>query len=438
MDFFKNFSQPKVISKDINSWDKHYLSYDSDIRKESFRTLEFIQNVNEIHLGYTRKQWESFDYNHYFVTIGNFVIEFSLHKDKSKYTVNINKNMRSDFHKDATIKMNREICSRILHVLGMDNYSFFFRNDEHVANYIIKDKWESTRSVDKDYSKYLENHIRLENNFPSCIRLHPQMFKSNEPSKKIYEFIEDHFVASNFGYFLDRNDDTAYNILVVGPAGAAKSHIINVFFNQEICNFSYAANDKYVEVYFIQAKGKVYDAAKKIYVDKPILVADTMGLETTENIEIMEIIKSRASCELKFELVWIVLEAGRLPKALINNIKKLRKSNNIRFSFVVIGADYLSQKEKDEYSIEIKGIFDINTTENDSLIYVDFPPQEVLNELTTTKVKQNWNNLKLSLQNGVTRSNNADDVTRSNNADGVTESNDADTIRDLTREINNK
>ena len=128
----------------------------------------------------------------------------------------------------------------------MKNHSFCLRNSEHVANYIIQNKWYSTQMDEKinrkndlfggreplitvfkpNYS-FSENANKYLNVFPSDIK--PMIFKADDEVEKIYTFINDSFKPTDFSYFLDSSDDT-FNVLVLGPTGAGKSDLINVLF----------------------------------------------------------------------------------------------------------------------------------------------------------------------------------------------------------------
>lgn len=147
----------------------------------------------------------------------------------------------------------------------MSNYSLCLRNCEHVANYIYRNRWMSAQMDSQegkifDYfiSYMMDENKRLINTFPSCIR--PYIFGGNK--SKLYSFIDGNFVASKFDYYLDHSEDT-YNILVIGPTGAGKSHLINVIFNESICDSRASHKSVTREIYFIRGRGEVYDLDKK-------------------------------------------------------------------------------------------------------------------------------------------------------------------------------
>ena len=296
------------------------------MREANLNQLNLLADDLEIYLGYKEMEYGVIKYSHWFVTDKTNFIEFgSVSLDIYKSRVTINSFPRDYSLTDSKTKMNEQIRSRIRHVLGMSNYSLCLRNCEHVANYIFRNKWVSTQMdetrgviFDMFKSSLLGQNKLLVNTFPSCIR--PHVF--NENSKKIYSFIEDNFVATRFDYYLDSNEET-YNILVIGPTGAGKSHIINVMFNQEICQSEVSHHGVTREIYFIRGRGNVYNLKEKKFKEQDVLVADTIGLcdpEWKDNNAIIELIKGRIKGNFKYvDAVYIVFRADRLLKEYIES-----------------------------------------------------------------------------------------------------------------------
>ncbi len=162
--------------------------------------------------------------------------------------MNINTLPRNKYEIDESIRI------RISHVLGIKNYSLCLRKCEHVSNYVFYEKWTSIQMIEdglllKWFKKYIiEDRIRMINTFPESIRPH----KFSTKKDKVYDFLETEFVASNLEYYLDDNEST-YNILVVGPTGSGKSRFINVLFNQDLCssNKSLVSVTKEISIYII-------------------------------------------------------------------------------------------------------------------------------------------------------------------------------------------
>lgn len=407
------------LQAEQKTWIEHNLQYDGDVRSANLNILEKITDGENITLAYTTSSWGNIEYQHWFVTNGVYYIEFgSASQDIYNARVTINTSTRTyNFDGSQTRQMNQEIRDRVRHVLGMSNYSLCLRNCEHVANYIFRNRWisqqmDSNGALLTNFQNYLmKNQKVLVNTFPSNLRLH--IFKDQQTAK-LYDFITNNYVATRFDYYLDYKENT-YNILVIGPTGAGKSHLINVFFNQKICDSEVSHKSVTREIYFVRGRGQVYDFKEKKYQMKDIVVADTIGLCDTEwNDElIISMIKGRINSNFRYiDAVYIVFRADRLLPIYIENIKKVLKwlnynKNTLRFQFVGTYADFLTANEKEKLQKQAIEIFGLEETQRqvyniasrselftfNSLIYTGFPPQETLNELTRTRVINSWRDL---------------------------------------------
>ncbi len=408
------------------TWIEHNLKFDRSIRAANLYILENIKDGDDIYLTYTNSNWGGIDYQHWFVTDRTHFIEFgSSAIDIYKARVVINTNPRYnyplDIQKGALVKkMGQDVRDRVRHVLGMVNYSLCLRNCEHVANYIFRGRWVSSQ-MDSDIGELLKifrsymmgDQIRLINTFPSCIR--PHIFNDKE-ANKLYSFIDDNYIATRFDYYLDSAEDT-YNILVVGPTGAGKSHLINVFFNQAICESEVSHHSVTREIYFIRGRGLVFDCPQNKYVERNIVVADTIGLCETDwaDARIIDLIKARVCSNFKsIDAIYIVFRADRLQKEHVANIKKIlhwlnyaKENNFLRFQFVGTYADYLTNEKKDSLRKEATQIFGLKNTGRfviptnekfQSLVYTGFPPEETLNNMTKERVMESWKHITYFLR----------------------------------------
>jgi len=406
------------LNAEKNTWLEHSIQYDGQIREANLKFLDEIKDNTNLYAAYTKSKWGNIGYEHWFITDNIHFIEFgSASLDIYKARVTINTNTRDFICDHIPTSMNNEIRDRIRHVLGMSNYSLILRNCEHVANYIIRNRWISAQmdedrgSIFNSFISYLlADHKKLVNTFPSNIR--PHVFRGGQKIKKVYSFLHDHFEATRFDYYLDSAEDT-YNILVVGPTGAGKSHLINVFFNQEICDSEVNLRSVTREIYFVRGRGEIYDLKEKKFLIKDIIVADTIGLCDTEwdHTQIINMIKGRISSNCRYiDAVYIVYRADRLIKQYVDNIKKVLNwlnydpqnksyNANTRFWFIGTYADYLSNEKKVELSNQAREIFGLEnltervfdideTVQMDSLIFTGFPPEEALNSVTKPRVEE--------------------------------------------------
>jgi hypothetical protein len=209
------------------------------------------------------------------------------------------------------------------------------------------------------------------------------------------------------------------------PTGAGKSHLINIFFNQPVCDSFVSHKSVTKEMCFVKGKGSVLNLKTRKYESKKIIVADTVGLCDTEwdDAKIVKLIKGRVSSNFRYiDAVFVVFRADRLLKEHVKNIRIImewlgyykRGNNYLKFLFVGTFAENLGDQDKERLRGEATEILRLKTTtrhveldlkaENDdskmprvtydSLVYTGFPPEATLNELGKRRVEQSWDLLQ--------------------------------------------
>jgi len=244
------------------------------------------------------------------------------------------------------------------------------------------------------------------NSFPEAIR--PHVFE--EKVEPLYEFLNTKYVATNFEYYLDYNENT-YNILMIGPTGAGKSRLINVIFNREVCLSDLSLTSVTKEIYFVRGQGIVGSNKREI------IVADTIGLCDTEwnEDEVLNLIKDRVSANVRqINAVFIVINANRLLKEFARNIREVMKwlkydkgQNRDNFTFVLTHCDGISDEKKVKLANDAKQLFQLKDTVNTIYLYNDgkeqkttekfdrvvctgFPNAETLNEKGIKQVSDSY------------------------------------------------
>uniref|UniRef100_A0A914E5C3 AIG1-type G domain-containing protein n=1 Tax=Acrobeloides nanus TaxID=290746 RepID=A0A914E5C3_9BILA len=415
------------LAAEQKTWIEHTLDYDETVRAANLRFLYGFKDGSDIYLSYVDRSWGGISFQHWFVTDRIHFLEFGS-ADIDIYTarVTISTSVRYSYHSDPKdfkhcVKMDKQMRDRMRHVLGMRNYSLCLRNCEHVANYVFRGRWVSSQMDDNGqgvlisyFRKYmLSDRIRLVNSFP--VKIRPHIFGEGK-SEKLYSFLDENYTYTSFDYYLDHEENN-YNVLVVGPTGAGKSHLINIFFNQKICDSEVSHRSVTKEIYFVRGRGQVYNIKKKVFEERNVVVADTIGLCDTEwdDKKIINLIRNRVSSNIKYmDAVFVVFRADRLLKEHVQNIKMILKwlkystgNNDLRFLFVGTYADYLTDEKKNSLRQEATEIFGLKQTgrtsmvtseDLQSLVYTGFPPEDSLNDRTKEKVKESWESVKTLLK----------------------------------------
>lgn len=445
----------ELVDREKKTWREHNIQFDQHSRVASLPIVDQFKNGEKIYLSFIEIFWCGIFYKHWFITNLTLFLEFE-HPASDIYEtkVMINRDSHSQYPTEGPAKfcaMNELIRARMIHVLGMCNYSLCLRNSEHVANYVFHGHWVSSQmSTDgalmRRFQKYLtrENMFLNVNVFPGYIQ--PRLLEDSA-TDKVYSFIDSNFRATSIDCFLDYKKET-YNVLMIGPTGAGKSRLINVLFNQQICEESMSHRSVTREIYFVRGFGTVYNSLTNVRENKEIVVADSIGLCDTEweESEVHCLIKERISANYKFiDLVYIVFRADRLLKHHVKNIEKFLNwlscdyRNSQRIQFVATHADFLTETQIHQLSSEVVDIFHLKPTaaiqansrnlkqqdydikkssertstakfinsedafseqllapveESCSIMYIGFPPEDNLNEKTAAKVKASYHSFR--------------------------------------------
>lgn len=169
--------------------------------------------------------------------------------------------------------------------------------------------------------------------------------------------------------------------------GAGKSHLINVLFNQVVCDTTPSYEKVTKEVYFIRGRDK----------DRDLVVIDTVGLceNDCSGREVIDFIKERSSNLNKIHAVYVVLRTGRMQQTEISHIKQMLEILNFQknfplFKFVGTHAEYLSEQQITNLAAEAKQLFGMAKEAASSVIYVGFPPENNLNSESKERVLQSF------------------------------------------------
>eukprot|EP01091_Cochliopodium_minus_P019316 TRINITY_DN8089_c0_g1_i1.p1 TRINITY_DN8089_c0_g1~~TRINITY_DN8089_c0_g1_i1.p1 ORF type:complete len:402 (+),score=86.14 TRINITY_DN8089_c0_g1_i1:105-1310(+) len=206
------------------------------MKKKAFYYKTMIDNMNEkIFKCSVKRKYHTFTYNHYYLTDGQFVIEFDgndIHQD-AQITVSMAiKYTGCDYSVPYTF--TQEMKNRAKMIVGATSYSLMLRNCEHTVNYIIDGYWLSDQTntsgiINDIFKNYLmnENQQKL-NTRPDDLKkpFEPKEAPFRKDIPTLFRFVNSTSTV--------QHNEKDFNIVVVGPTGVGKSNFINLISNQEI------------------------------------------------------------------------------------------------------------------------------------------------------------------------------------------------------------
>lgn len=152
--------------------------------------------------------------------------------------------------------------------------------------------------------------------------------------------------------------DNAINILLVGPTGSGKSHIINLPLNKVVCPSSNSTRSVTRHMDIIQGTVIVGDSMPEC---RRVNLIDSIGLCDSELSpeEVISVVKQHIkSTFVHLDKVILVCANGRLEKAHYEGMRKIMKwlkyeSYPFNFSLVFTKADLVQEEEREQLLAEV-------------------------------------------------------------------------------------
>ena len=237
-----------IVENEKLAWAKdHDLNTDHEQRERLLPLLDHFPIGSEIQLC-----WEVvtvgagfLKYEHFFISNKKWILEFGS-GDPMNNTVTVHGNPRENYGtKENKVLVDKGVRDRMAHVIGMTNYSLLLRNCEHVVNYVAYGRWTSMQTVGQgrissvliDYMTD-KSHRAVRNTLPMQLQVNDRGVAKPPLYPDVTPIVE----YSRSEQVLNISDNAAYNVLVLGPTGAGKSSIINLFFNRKICESEDSVN----------------------------------------------------------------------------------------------------------------------------------------------------------------------------------------------------
>lgn len=366
----KQFSSLSILNQNLTLLNLKVAEY-SRINKSALNAYELIERSK---------------YEDWFIVVDKHVIKLS-----SDTVLKISNNVYSNYEIVEQFKMDQKTRDRIRMILGIKSQSILFQNSEHIANYIHSGEWLSSQTEENGHiyndsikindlprssAKYTFKDVFIEcfnsdfkiliNTFPSSI------YPYNSEENSIYPFITTGLLNPKLHFYLDYNNNSAFNVLLIGPTGAGKSHLINALLNRRIVKSQASLKSVTKEFYFIKCQNKGR---------KELILTDTVGLCDTEysEEELIAMIKGRINENFRsVDVVLIVLPMDRITSEKSKSIKFVLDWLNYekygkRFTFVITKSVNTNNEVK---NLRKKELMDILKLSDVDIIFTEIPIYE--------------------------------------------------------------
>lgn len=336
--------ESKLVEEEKVKWaTRHSLEIDQQLKQTQLPLVQLFGN--RLYMFQMRESYMGIIYMHFYVTDNTWTIEFS----GSEFSVQIHNSPKKPGAQlvKETVKTSA-IVERMEKVCGARGYSLALRNCEHLARYIFSGSWISLQMLKgADLSVCFLRHMMekqqlMINTFPEELRGHDQSQVPVYPNVRPF--------LSNFRRCcgLAVSDNDAFNVLLVGPTGCGKSHLINLFYNRKVCesNASAASVTKTIDITSGQAQ--IMGQMRKVN------IIDTIGFCDTDltSSEVMSLIKDKVKLNFMYIDMVVVMCSGRVEKLHADAAKQvmnwLKYSEYVfNFTFIYGKADLVPEDERE-------------------------------------------------------------------------------------------
>jgi len=160
------------------------------------------------------------------------------------------------------------------------------------------------------------------NSLPEDLR--PPVPQIPQPIFQSYSgFVQYHGLAP----CLSRADIDAFNIVVLGPTGSGKSHLINLLFNCEVCQSAGSAESVTREMQIHSGRCVMLDKHVREYVERKVNIIDSIGFcdATLSSDIILQVVQQHLRVNFAYVDYVLFVCHGRIEENHVSAIKALLK-----------------------------------------------------------------------------------------------------------------
>jgi len=368
-----------LVAAEKLNWVKHHsLEIDTALQAQQRPLLRHFGST--VFLCSQERSMMGCPYYHHFVTDHIWTIEFG-GGETLNCCVQVHNNPMGTYQQECAAANTDDIMARMQRVCGARGYSLCLRNCEHLARYVISGSWVSSqtlltsRRVGARFAQYMMQEQKAILNTPPIELVDPTNVSVLYPSQKGFLAYEGSPVALNY------RDRDAFNVLVIGPTGCGKSHLINLMYNQTVCHSAGSAESVTKSIHITTGSGTVESCRRKVN------VIDTIGLcdSKMSSSEVLGLIKEKVSQNFMYIDRVVVICSGRIEAVHSDAIKQILKwlrygtfTYQANFTFVYNKADQLRPEERERCLMQMCQLLEVSSCHIRGMIPNENIPSNVL------------------------------------------------------------
>jgi hypothetical protein len=388
-----------VLENEKDAWAKdHKLETDEELQKQQIRLLENFRS-KELHLCWRRMAKAGIKYRHVFILDPNtnWCIEFGGGGfNNCAVLVHNHPQNRESTYVRKIFRNTRQVRERMEKVCGARGYSIMLRNCEHVATYISTGSWSSLQTTKKGiFFTTFKNHLM--GNATKKTNCLPQGLK---PELKVVPMWVDEKEGNARDSLLRFERELEFvgtvipesqvNIVVVGPTGCGKSHLISALHNRTCCPAAESVHAVGRNVHIIRSTGYSYPGRKF----RTINVFDCIGFCDTvlSASEVLSLVKDKIKINATHVHHVIVVNANRLPRqsqlaiqSFMEWLQYERYPN--RWTFIQNQTQNMTEAQKEQAITDLSDLLGVEITTNlfarEAGQSVEYRPVITLGDLST-------------------------------------------------------